>query len=395
LSRLIAREENLGLIHCIKMTRICPPISHLLFADDVIVFSKAKPIEARVILKCLTTYSSWYGQHINMSKSAIFFGRNCKSTAKEAVNSILHLALLPSKAKYLGIPLFMHRRKKDSFIDLKYKILARISGWKARLLSQAARTTLVKSVINAIPTYLMSLFLLPESLCASINSCIRKFWWGYPQDKKHGLSLLAWANICKPKSLGGIGIRSMEDMNNSLLARLGWKMVSNQPHLWVDSLRGKYLKHGVYFLTAPFNSVSFWLWKGLQKNRKVVEKGACISISSGQNVDIWNNPWIPLMPNFKPILHENLVGFLLILLQILFLQMVMTGTLHYYMTSLSLPRCRISLAYICLPLLVLISGAGFTLPLGSSWFLLLMSFPCLWEVGLLLFQLKLGLLFGV
>jgi hypothetical protein len=199
-----------------------------------------------------------------MSKSIIFFSRNCKSTVKEAVNGILHLALLPSQAKYLEIPLFMHRRKKESFIDLKDKILARIIGWKARLLSQAARTTLVKSVVNVIPTYPMSLFLLPRSLCASINSYIRKFWWGYPQDKNHCLSLLSWDNICKPKSSGGLGIRSMEAMNDYLLARLGWKMVSNQPLLWVDSLRGKYLKNGVSFLNASFNALSSWLWKGLQ-----------------------------------------------------------------------------------------------------------------------------------
>ena len=163
LSRLIKREESLGLLHGIKMARMCPPISHLLFADDVIIFSKANTCEAGVILKCLNTYSSWSSQHINMSKSAIFFSRNCKTTVKKAINGILHLALLPSRAKYLGIPLFMHRRKKESFIDFKDKILAGISGWKARLLSQAARTTLVKSVVNAIPTYLMSFFLLPRS----------------------------------------------------------------------------------------------------------------------------------------------------------------------------------------------------------------------------------------
>jgi hypothetical protein len=115
-----------------------------------------------------------------MSKSAIFLSRNCRPSAKYVVNGILHLALIPSRAKYLGIPLFMHRRKNDSFIELKDRILARISGWKARLLSQAARTTLVKSVVNAIPTYLMPLFLLPKSLYASIKSSIRKFWWGYP-----------------------------------------------------------------------------------------------------------------------------------------------------------------------------------------------------------------------
>jgi hypothetical protein len=258
LSRLIEREESLGLLHGIKMARMCPPISHILFADDVIIFSKANASEAGVILKWLRTYFSWSGQHINMSKSAIFFSRNCKPSVKEVVNGILHLALLPSRDKYLGIPLFMNRSKKESFIDLKDKILARILRWKARLLSQVARTTLVKSMVNAIPTYLMSSFMLPRSLCASINSCIRKFWWGYPQDKSHCLSLLSWENICKPKSLGGLGIRSMEALNDSLLARLGWKMVSNQPLLWVDSLRGKYLKNGISFLNAPYNALSSW-----------------------------------------------------------------------------------------------------------------------------------------
>jgi hypothetical protein len=206
LSRLIVREENLGLLQGIKMARLCPPITHLLFADNVLIFSRAKASEVGVILKCLNTYSSWSRQHINVSKSAIFFSRNCSPSSKNAVNSILHLALLPSWAKYLGIPLLMHRRKKDSFIKLKDRIIARISGWKAKFLSQAARTTLVKSVVNAIPTYLMSLFFLLKSLCVSINSSIRKFWLGYPQDKKHCLSLLSWDNICKPKSLGGLGI---------------------------------------------------------------------------------------------------------------------------------------------------------------------------------------------
>ena len=112
LSRLIEREESLGLIHGIKMARMCPLISHLLFVDDVIIFSKANPSEARAILRCLNTYSTWSGQHINMSKSAIFFSKNCKSSTKDAVNGILHLTLIPSRAKYLGIPLFMHKSKK-------------------------------------------------------------------------------------------------------------------------------------------------------------------------------------------------------------------------------------------------------------------------------------------
>jgi hypothetical protein len=59
----------------------------------------------------------------------------------------------------------MGRKKTAVFMEIKDKIVAKISGWKARLLSQAARTTLLKSIANAIPSYIMSLFLLPKSLC--------------------------------------------------------------------------------------------------------------------------------------------------------------------------------------------------------------------------------------
>ncbi|GLT69946.1 hypothetical protein SLA2020_420550 [Shorea laevis] len=140
---------------------------------------------------------------------------------------------------------------------------------------------------------MMSTFLLPKSFCESINAGLRKFWWGFPQDKRHSLSLLAWDNICQPKAFGGLGIRSMLSLNNSLLAKLGWKLISNQPLLWVDVLWAKYLRNGVSFLKAPNSPLSSWIWKGLLKNRKVVEKGACISISNGLNVEIWNSPWIP------------------------------------------------------------------------------------------------------
>jgi hypothetical protein len=307
MSRLTEKEENLGLLHGIKMARSCPSISHLLFADDVLIFSKAKASEAGVILNCLSTYFAWLGQRFNMSKSAIFFSRNCRDSIKATVNGVLNLAPILARAKYLGIPLFLHSSKKTSFMEIKDRIFAKITSWKARLLSQAARTTLVKSVANTIPTYVMSLFHLPKNLCSSINAGLRKFWWGFPQDKKYCLSLLSWDSICKPKSLGGLGVRSMASLNKALLARLGWKLVSNQPLPWVDSLRGKYLKHGVSFLNASPSPLSSWLWKGLLRNRKVVENGAYISISNGRMVDVWKSAWIPSMVNLRHVPNVNLV----------------------------------------------------------------------------------------
>jgi hypothetical protein len=75
LSRLIFKEESQGCLHGIKIARLSPPISHLLFADDVMIFSRATSNEANVILHCLSVYSLWFGQHINLSKSPCFLAR--------------------------------------------------------------------------------------------------------------------------------------------------------------------------------------------------------------------------------------------------------------------------------------------------------------------------------
>ena len=71
--------------------------------------------------------------------------------------------------------LFSFLGKRTLFSELKDRIFAKVTSWKARLLSQAARTTLIKSVLNAIPTSIMSLFLVTKSLCAEIDSVLRKF----------------------------------------------------------------------------------------------------------------------------------------------------------------------------------------------------------------------------
>jgi hypothetical protein len=47
----------MGILHGIKIARSSPLIFHLLFADDVLIFSKANTVEASGILHCLSNYS--------------------------------------------------------------------------------------------------------------------------------------------------------------------------------------------------------------------------------------------------------------------------------------------------------------------------------------------------
>ena len=65
ISRLLLREENFGSLHNIKIARMSPSIYHLLFANDVMIFSKANVVEANIILKCLTSYFLLSRQCIN------------------------------------------------------------------------------------------------------------------------------------------------------------------------------------------------------------------------------------------------------------------------------------------------------------------------------------------
>lgn len=61
LSRLLVRAEVSGSIHCTRISRSAPPISHLLFADDTLVFARANPQEVEVIRQIFATYLDWSG----------------------------------------------------------------------------------------------------------------------------------------------------------------------------------------------------------------------------------------------------------------------------------------------------------------------------------------------
>jgi len=76
-----------------------------------------------MLMLCLSTYSKWSGQCINLSKSAVFFNKNCSVNAISEVNGILNLPLIPIMAKYLGIPLFFSHNKRDAFMDIKEDML--------------------------------------------------------------------------------------------------------------------------------------------------------------------------------------------------------------------------------------------------------------------------------
>lgn len=57
-----------------------------------------------------------------------------------------------------------------------------MSNWKKKFLLGPGREILLKAVLQAIPTYTMSIFLLPKAITSKLNGFYRKIWWEYLDD---------------------------------------------------------------------------------------------------------------------------------------------------------------------------------------------------------------------
>lgn len=54
------------------------------------------------------------------------------------------------------------------------------------------------------------------------------------------ISLIGWESICQPNDRGGLGLRRMEKMNEVMLMKLGWGLLTQPDSLWVQVLKTKY-----------------------------------------------------------------------------------------------------------------------------------------------------------
>ena len=79
---------------------------------------------------------------------------------------------------YLGLPSFIGRNKKKVFAFIKDKVWKQIQGWRKRSLSKAGKEILLKTVVHVILMYVMTVFLLPSTLCIEVERMMNAFWWG-------------------------------------------------------------------------------------------------------------------------------------------------------------------------------------------------------------------------
>ncbi|CAN1135938.1 Uncharacterized mitochondrial protein AtMg00310 [Linum perenne] len=116
---------------------------------------------------------------------------------------------------------------------------------------------MIKSVLQAIPSYLFSCFLLPKH----ILKIVINFWWSrdVTSRKIHWLS----ANQLRSSvSDGGLGFRHFYDFNLAFVAKMAWRILTKPHDLWVQLLKGLYFPR-MDFLQVGRHNTGFGpvLWK--------------------------------------------------------------------------------------------------------------------------------------
>lgn len=163
-------------------------LPHLFFANDSLIFCKASLPKCDALQQILKVYEQALGQQLNRAKTSLFFNRNTPYEIQEEIKQRFGAQVIKQHEKYLSLPSLVGKNKRNTFNEIKEKLYNKLAGWKEKLLSKAGKEVLIKAVAQAIPTYTMSCFKLPDALCEELISMIRNFWWGQKGNEKK----IAW-----------------------------------------------------------------------------------------------------------------------------------------------------------------------------------------------------------
>lgn len=129
------------------------------------------------MLKVLEDYEGDSGQRLNKEKTSLFFRKNTNREVQDQVKCLFEAQIIRHHEKYLKLPPLVGKGKRKVANCIKDLVGRKIAGWKDKLLSNAGREILIKTVAQAMPTYTMSCFKLSETLCKELNSMMSNFWW--------------------------------------------------------------------------------------------------------------------------------------------------------------------------------------------------------------------------
>uniref|UniRef100_A0A2N9GCH1 Reverse transcriptase domain-containing protein n=1 Tax=Fagus sylvatica TaxID=28930 RepID=A0A2N9GCH1_FAGSY len=238
-------------------------VTHLLFADDTLMFCDADPSMLGQLGCVLTWFEAFSGLKINLGKSEMVPVGDVPNLADLAAILGCHCASLPMK--YLGLPLGAKFKETTIWNLIIEKMEHRLAGWKRLYLS--------KGVANRL------------------EKLQRDFLWS-GLGSKFKYHLVSWPKICEPVSSGGLAIRNLRRFNQALLGKWLWRYGLERDALWRRVVEAKYGSlWGGWCSKEVRGSYGVGLWKNIRREWDAFSGKIYMQVGNGVRIRFWHDRW--------------------------------------------------------------------------------------------------------
>lgn len=109
---------------------------------------------------------------------------------------------------------------------------------------------------------------------------------------------VSWNKLSMKKVEGGMGFRSFQAFNEALLAKQGWRILSQSNSLLSQCSKAKYFPHADFLQASEGDSPSF-TWRSIWHASWIIKKVGYWRLGNGSEIRIWEDNWLPLQVGFK------------------------------------------------------------------------------------------------
>ncbi|RVW55567.1 Transposon TX1 uncharacterized 149 kDa protein [Vitis vinifera] len=261
-------------------------VSHLLFADDTILFCEASKDQLTHLGWILAWFEAAFGLRINLAKSELIPVGEIDNIEEMAVELGCRIGSFP--VKYLGLPLGARHKALSTWDGVEERMRRKLARWKRQYLSKGGRITLIKSTLASIPIYQMSIFRMPTK---RLDKLQRDFLWGGGNTGRK-IHLINWKVVCTQKEKGGLGIRRMGLLNKALLGKWIWRFAVEKDVLWKKVIGVKHGLEGCGWKSkearGPFG---VGVWKEILKEMSWCWNNMEFKVGRGTKIMFWTDHW--------------------------------------------------------------------------------------------------------
>lgn len=193
-------------------------VSHLLFVDDNLVFSRASTVDCKNLKKAFDVYIVASGQIFDYEKSSMFFSNNKNHRQMDEIKSIFNSNVVSRHEKYIGLPSMVGRKNINFFNDVKLRVLNKLTSWQSKFFSYGGKEVFIKVVPQVVLAYAMSVFKVPQSICEDIQKAITRLQWGSLENHR-SIHQERWQRLCHAKTRGGLVFRDFSSFKQALIAK--------------------------------------------------------------------------------------------------------------------------------------------------------------------------------